>query len=105
MCIFLVIHVGELLPGIFEEGRLRFPSPRKYSDIGLHALVKKRWLNRELCASLRHFLQDFHPLGDGNETESWVPVLGIFVLWFHYARGSRGCPFSSLISDILPLYS
>ena len=105
MCIFLVIHVGELLPGIFEEGRPRFPSPWKYPDIGLHALVKKRWLNRELCASLRHFLQDFHPLGDGNETESWVPVLGIFVLWFHYARGSRGCPFSSLISDILPLYS
>ena len=55
--------------------------------------------------SLRLFLQDFHPLRDSNGTEDWVPVLGIFMLRFHYARGSRGSPFGSSPFDIFPLYS
>ena len=36
----------------------------------------------------RLFLQDFYPLGNSNGTEDRVSILGIFVLWFHHARGS-----------------
>ena len=90
VCIFPVIPVGELLPGIFWKGMTEVPFSSGIPRHRTPYLSKKIWLNWELGASSRHFLQGFHSLGDSNETEGWVPVLGIFVLWFHHAQGSQG---------------